>query len=154
MLTLNWNNFLQCFIVGKEWLFVLELQPQFCQLQPYVFFSKHLVEFPKTKFSSYIDDTGTVGADEAGLALAEQLVFDPHHVLLRDSLCDTDSQWYLCINRFDDGSCRKRRRHIDHGGISPCAILSLKKTIKESFIEPNQKLGQTSNFGYFSWASC
>lgn len=95
---------------------------------------QNIVEFPKTKLkkkthkcSSYIDDTGTVGADEAGLALAEQLVFDAHHVLLRDSLCDTDSQWDLCVNCFDDGGCRKRRRHIDHGGISPSAILSLKR---------------------------
>lgn len=75
---------------------------------------------------AYVDDSWAVGTDEAGGVLAQELVFDPHHVLLRDALGDAHHQRYLCIYGLDDGCCRKRWRHINHGGICPRALLSLK----------------------------
>lgn len=79
---------------------------------------------------AYIDDSWAVGAYEAGGALAQQLMFDSHHVLLGDALGDTHHQGNLCINGLDDGCCRERRRYINHSGICTCALLCLGLGIK------------------------
>lgn len=80
--------------------------------------------------STYIDDSWTVGANEAGVALAQELMFDSHHVLLGDALSDAHHQGDLGINGLNNGSCRKRRGHINHSGVCPRAILCLRRGIK------------------------
>lgn len=65
---------------------------------------------------TYIDDSGAVGAHQAGLALPQQPVFDPHHVLLGDALSDANHQGHLCINGLVDGSSSKRGRDIYDSG--------------------------------------
>ncbi len=79
---------------------------------------------------AYIDDSWAVGAYEAGGALAQQLMFDPHHVLLGDALSDAHHQRDLCVDGFDDGCCRERRGYINHAGICPCALLCLRRGIE------------------------
>lgn len=74
---------------------------------------------------AYVDDSWAVGAYEAGDVLAQQPVFDPHHVLLGDALSDANHQRDLRVNGLDDGRRRKRRRDINHSGIGPCALLRL-----------------------------
>lgn len=78
---------------------------------------------------AYVDDSWAVGAYEAGGALAQQLMFDPHHVLLGDALSDANRQGYLRVNGLNDGCCRERRGHINHSGICPCALLCLRRGI-------------------------
>lgn len=74
---------------------------------------------------AYVDHSGAVGAHQAGGVLAQQFVFDSHHVLLGDTLGDAHSQRDLCVDGLDDGCCRKRGRDIDDSGICPCALLRL-----------------------------
>lgn len=74
---------------------------------------------------AYVDDSGAVGAHQAGGVLAEQLMFHSHHVLLGDALGDAHSQRDLGVDGLDDGCCRKRGRDINHSGICPCALLRL-----------------------------
>lgn len=76
---------------------------------------------------AYVDDSWAVGAYEAGGALAQQLMFDPHHVLLGDALCDAHHQGHLRIDGFNDGRRSERRGHINHRGIGPCCIPCLGK---------------------------
>lgn len=79
---------------------------------------------------AYIDDSWAVGAYEAGVALAQELMFDSHHVLLGDALSDADHQRHLCIDGLNDGCRGERRRYINHSGICPCALLCLRRRIK------------------------
>lgn len=76
---------------------------------------------------AYVDDSWAVGAYEAGGALAQKLMFDPHHVLLGDALCDAHHQGHLRIDGLNDGRGSERRRHINHRGISPCCIPRLRR---------------------------
>lgn len=78
--------------------------------------------------SSYVDDAGAVGPDEAGDVLAEEPVFDPHHVLLWDSLRDTHRQRYLGVDGFYDGRRGERRGDVDHRGVGACPLLRLETT--------------------------
>lgn len=78
--------------------------------------------------SSYVDDAGAVWPDEAGDVLADEPVLDPHHVLLRDSLCDTHHQRDLGVDGFYDGRRGERRRNVDHCGICTCSLLRLGTT--------------------------
>lgn len=79
---------------------------------------------------AYVDDSWAVGADEAGDVLAQQLVFDSHHVLLGDALGDANHQRDLGVDGLHDGRCRKRRRNINHSGVGPCALHRLRQGVK------------------------
>lgn len=76
---------------------------------------------------AYIDDSWTVGAYEASVALTQKLMFDSHHILLGNALGDANHQGDLCVNGLDNGRCRKWRRYINYGGICPCALLGLRQ---------------------------
>lgn len=84
---------------------------------------------------AYIDDSWAVGAYEAGGALAQQLMFDSHHVLLGDALGDANHQRDLRVDGLYDGRRRKRGWHINHGGICPCALLCLRRGIKKNVLK-------------------
>lgn len=75
---------------------------------------------------TYIDNSWAVGAYQAGGALAQEPMFDFHHVLLRDALSDAHYQGNLSINSLDDGCRSKWRGHINHSSICPCALPCLK----------------------------
>lgn len=79
---------------------------------------------------AYIDDSWTVGSYEAGGALAQEFMFDSHHVLLGDTFGDAHHQRYLCINSLNDGCCGKWRGYINHSGICPGALFCLRGEIK------------------------
>lgn len=79
---------------------------------------------------TYIDDSWAVGADEAGGALAQELMFDSHHVLLGDALGDANHERDLGVDGLYDGRRRERGWYINHSGICPCALLCLSRGIQ------------------------
>lgn len=80
---------------------------------------------------AYIDDSWAVGAYEAGGALAQEPMFDSHHVLLGDALGDAHHQRHLCVDGLNDGRCREWRGYINHSGICPCALPCLRRVKKK-----------------------
>lgn len=79
---------------------------------------------------AYVDDSWAVGAYKAGGALAQELMFDSHHVLLGDALGDAHRQRYLRIDGLNDGCCSEWRGYINHCGICPCCLLCLRRRRK------------------------
>ena len=63
------------------------------------------------------NDAWAVGADEPGLALSQEGMFDLHHVLLGNPLCDANDQRDFSFQGFHDCCCSARWRHIDHSCI-------------------------------------
>lgn len=80
---------------------------------------------------AHIDDSWAVGAYQAGGALAQELMFDSHHVLLGDALSDAHHQGHLGVDGLDDGCRREGRGNINHRGICPCALSCLRRGIKK-----------------------
>lgn len=73
-------------------------------------------------YSSYnyltrCNDSWTIRANQPGLILPDEPVFDTDHVLLRDSLSDANNEGNFSIYGFKDGFCCSWRRHIDHRSI-------------------------------------
>src|SRR6185503_8054227 len=71
-------------------------------------------------------DLDLVGRDHAGAvrshqqrALAFHAVLGADHVAHRDALGDADHQVQVRVDGFVDRRCRERRRHVDHGDVSP-----------------------------------
>lgn len=83
---------------------------------------------------THVDYSRAVGAYEPGGLLAQEPVFDSHHVLLGYAFGDAHHQRHLCINSLDDGCCSEWRGYINDSGICPCALLCLKGK-KKHFIK-------------------
>lgn len=64
------------------------------------------------------NDTGTVGADKSGLGLGLEHVNDSDHVVLGDTLSDTDHKGQLGLNGLLDRGGSKRRGNEDGGGVA------------------------------------
>lgn len=79
--------------------------------------------------STYIDDSWAVRAYKSGGALAQEPVFDPHHVLLGYTFSDAHHERHLCIDSLNDCCCSERRGDINDTGICPCAVFCLKREI-------------------------
>ncbi len=59
-----------------------------------------------------------------------QVVLGFHHVLYRDSFCDTNHQRNACIGSFHDRVCRKCRRNENDGYIRTRCLYSIRHGIE------------------------
>lgn len=84
---------------------------------------------------THVDYSWAVGAYESGRALAQEPVFDSHHVLLGYAFGDAHHQRHLCVDGLDDGRCSKWRGYINDGGNCPRALLCLKGKKKKHFLK-------------------
>ena len=72
-----------------------------------------------------LDDTRAVGSDQAGGLLALHDVLDTEHVVLGDSLSNTDDERNLGGNGLEDGSSSTAGRHVNDGGVGVGSLLGL-----------------------------
>ena len=84
--------------------------------------------------SSGVMMPGQLGPIRPGLRSAESAL-DRDHVQHRHAFGNADHQGDLGGDRFEDRIGRKRRRDIDHRGVSPCLLHRLGNGIKDRKIE-------------------
>ena len=72
------------------------------------------------------DDTGAVGPDEPGCALAGQRVLDTNHVLLRDAFGDAHDERDLRFHRLHDARGGERGWDVNHRRVDMDGILGLR----------------------------
>lgn len=77
------------------------------------------------------DDTGAVGSNQAGLALRLEHVGDADHVVLRDTLGNTDNERNLSLDRLLNACCGDRRRHEDSRSSSTSLLDGVRHVLED-----------------------
>ena len=72
-----------------------------------------------------LDDTRTVGTDQARLGLALHDVLHAEHIMLRNTFGDTNDQGNFSSDSFENSTSSTRRRDVNDGGIGISSFLSL-----------------------------
>lgn len=81
------------------------------------------------------DDTGTVGADKSGLGLGLEHVNNSDHVVLGDTLSDTDNEGELGRDSLLDRGGGKRRGDEDGGGVASGLLHGLGNGAEDGEVE-------------------
>ena len=72
-----------------------------------------------------LDDTGTVGTDQARLGLALHDVLHAEHIVLRNTFGDTDDQGNFSSDSLENGTSGTGRRDVNDGSVGIGSFLSL-----------------------------